>query len=309
MGGIEDARFAQAVRFQDGRMTAQSAAARYDPDKGTLALSGSEPGQAVPHVANEQITVDAETIDVTLEGPQVKADGGVRSQLQPPKKSEAPGEAGNDVKLPSMLKQDQVVFVLADKLDYDGVRSKGTYTGSARLFQGDTSIKGGTILIDDKNGDLSVSGGVATSSVLEEVDKDKKKTRAPSLASAKDLKYDDATRRLTYTTDAHLSGPAGDMNAGKIELYLKASGSEIDRAEAYDGVALREQGRKTTGRRLSYSAADEKYIVTGAPVTIVDQCGRENVGRTLTFARSTDLIVLDGGGEVRTQNKNGGKCP
>ena len=309
MSTIEDARFTQAVRFQDGRMTAQAAAARYDPDKGTLALSGSEAGMAVPHAANEQIAVDAEKIDVTLDGPQVKAEGAVRSQLQPPKKGDAPGDAGNDVKLPSMLKQDQVVYVLADTLDYDGARSKGRYTGTARLFQGDTSIKGAAILIDDKNGDLAVSGGVTTSSVLESVDKDKKTTRTPSLASAKDLKYDDETRRLTYTGDAHLSGPDGDMTAGKIELYLKPSGNEVDRAEAYDGVTLREQGRKTVGNRLSYSASDEKYIVSGTPVSITDTCGRENVGRTLTFIKSTDLIVLDGNGEVRTQNKNGGKCP
>lgn len=309
MSGIEDAKFAQAVRFQDGRMTAQSAAARYDPEKGTLALSGSEPGLAVPHAATEQITVDADQIDVTLDGPLVKAEGGVRSQLQPPAESKAPGEAGNDVKLPSLLKQDQVVYVLADKLDYDGARSRGTYTGSARLFQGDTSIKGGTIRIDDKRGDLTVTGGVTTSSVLDEVDKDKKKTRTPSLAAAKDLKYDDETRRLTYAGDAHMSGPDGDMTAGRIELYLKPSGNEVDRAEAYDGVMLREQGRKTSGSRLSYSASDEKYVVTGAPVTIVDTCGRETVGRTLTFIKSTDTIVVDGSGEVRTQNKAGGKCP
>ncbi|MBI3402716.1 MAG: LPS export ABC transporter periplasmic protein LptC [Acidobacteria bacterium] len=309
MSTIEDAKFSQTVRFQDGRMTAQAAAARYDPDMGTLALSGSEPNLTVPHAANEQIAVDAEKINVTLEGPIVKAEGGVRSQLQPPQKSDKPGDAGNDVKLPSMLKQDQVVFVLADKLDYDGAKSKGVYTGSARLFQGDTSIKGGTILIDDKNGDLAVTGGVTSASVLESVDKDKKTTRTPSLASAKDLKYDDETRRLTYTGDAHLSGTDGDMTAGRIELFLKPSGNEVDRAEAYDGVTLREQGRKTTGTRLSYTSEDEKYIVTGTPVTIVDTCGRENVGRTLTFVKSTDLIVLDGNGEVRTQNKNGGKCP
>jgi lipopolysaccharide export system protein LptA len=309
MSTIEDARFTQGVRFQDGRMTAQAAAARYDPEKGTLALSGSEQGMTVPHAANEQIAVDAEKIDVTLEGPQVKAQGAVRSQLQPPKKSEAPGDAANDVKLPSMLKQDQVVYVLADALDYDGVRSRGKYTGSARLFQSDTSIKGAAILIDDKKGDLAVSGGVATSSVLESVDKDKKTTRTPSLASAKDLKYDDETRRLTYTGDAHLSGPDGDMTAGRIELYLKPSGSEVDRAEAYDGVTLREQGRRTAGNRLSYAAAEEKYVVTGTPVSITDTCGRENVGRTLTFIKSTDVIVLDGNGEVRTQNKNSGKCP
>ena len=57
-----------------------------------------------------------------------------------------------------MLKQDQPVTVTAHDLDYDGVRSTATYAGDARLYQGDTSIKGETLVVDDKNGDLSASG-------------------------------------------------------------------------------------------------------------------------------------------------------
>ena len=47
------------------------------------------------------------------------------------------------------------------------------------------------------------------------------------------------------------------MTAAKIELYLKPSGDELERAEAYENVTLREQNRKTTGARLTYTTADE----------------------------------------------------
>src|SRR5262249_26871918 len=63
LSSIEDARFSRNVRFEDGDMFALAAAARYDLDKGSLALSGSEPGALVPHVVNQQITVDAKTVD------------------------------------------------------------------------------------------------------------------------------------------------------------------------------------------------------------------------------------------------------
>jgi hypothetical protein len=43
-------------------------------------------------------------------------------------------------------------------------------------------------------------------------------------------------------------------------------------------------------------------------VTIVDQCGRETTGKTLTFIRATDSIVIDGNQQIRTQTKGGGKC-
>ena len=315
MSAIEDARFAQAVKFEEGKMAAQAAAAHYDIDKGTLALSGREPGMLVPHVVNEQIAVDAVTIDVTLEGPKLKAAGNVRSTLKPA--SNKPGAPANDVKLPAMLKQDKDVLVVGENMDYDGTSSRGTYTGAARLIQGETSVKGDTIAIDNKAGNLGAAGNVVTMTVLETKDtkdtketKDtKKKDRAASMATAKDFKYDDAARRMIYTEDAHLSGPEGDMTAKRIELFLKPSGDELERAEAYENVVLREQSRETRGSKLIYTTTNETYVVTGAPVKIVDQCKRETTGRTLTFNKGADSIVVDGNAQIRTQTKGGnGNC-
>jgi LPS export ABC transporter protein LptC len=305
MSAIEDAKFTQAVKFEEGKMAAQAAAAHYDIDKGTLALSGKEPGMLAPHVVTEQIAVDAVTVDVTLAGPRLKAAGNVRSTLKPA--SAKPGEPVNDVKMPTMLKQDQPVLVVGDGMDYDGGSSKGTYTGNARLIQGETSVKGDSILIDNKAGNLGAAGNVITTTVLDA--NDKTKDRATSTATAKDFKYEDATRRMTYTTDAHMSGPDGDMTAVRIELFLKPSGDELEHAEAYEGVVLREQSRETRGSKLIYTTANETYVVTGAPVKIVDQCQRETIGRTLTFNKGADSIVVDGNAQIRTQTKGGnGNC-
>jgi lipopolysaccharide transport protein LptA len=209
-----------------------------------------------------------------------------------------------------MLKQDQPVNVTADALDYDGTASKAVYTGNAQLWQGDTSVKGASITIDDKSGDLSSNGPTTTTTMLEQADKDKKTQRVRSIGTADQFTYEDSSRRATYTGGAHLSGPQGDMTAQKIELYLKPSGDELERAEAYDdknGMTLREQSRTTTGSRMTYTTVDEVYVVSGIPVKIVDQCGRETTGRTLTFHRATDSIVVDGNG-FRTQTKGGADC-
>ena len=129
-----------------------------------------------------------------------------------------------------------------------------------------------------------------------------------SIGTGKDFKYEDASRRLTYTGDAHMTGPQGDMDATKIELYLKPSGDELERAEAYEKLKLREQSRITIGARLTYTTADEKYLITGLPVEIADQCGRKTTGKTLTFTKATDTIVVDGSDQIRTHTKGGGKC-
>jgi len=313
---IDDATFTRGVRFAQDDITALGAVAHYDPDKGTLALSGSEPGALAPHVVNDRITVDATTVDVILEGPKLNASGNVRSELKPPPKPK-PGEA-SAAKMPSMLKQDQPVFVKSDKLDYDGTASAAAYTGSALLFQGDTTIKADEIVIDNKSGNLHATGKVTTTSFLEKKETKDGKSGAPapkdtkgkpSIATARELTYDDAERHMIYTGEAHMTGPEGDMSAARIELFLKPSGDELERAEAYDDLTLREQNRETKGAKLVYTTADETYVITGTPVKVVDQCERETVGRTITFNKGADTVIVDGNSQIRTQTKGGnGKC-
>jgi lipopolysaccharide export system protein LptA len=170
------------------------------------------------------------------------------------------------------------------------------------------------MVIDEKKGDLSASGHTMTTTLREQEDKDKKKTRTQSTGTSDDLKYEDGPRRLTYTGSAHLVGPEGDMSARKIELYLVPGGDDVERAEGYaapnDKLTLREVNRTTTGARMTYTAEKETYVVTGAPATVIDECGRETIGKTLTFVKSADTIVADGNQQIRTQTKGGnGKCP
>ena len=187
MSSIDEAKFAGAVRFTDGAIAAVAAAARYVLDEGLLELSGSEPRASVPHVVNEQISIDAAAIDVTLAGPKMKATGNVKSVLQPAKKTgQNAADSKTDTKMPSMLKQDQPTNVTANDLDYDGAASKATYTGAAQLWQADTTVRAGTLVIDDKTGDLTASGKVATSVVLEQAKNDQPKaSRTRRNASAR----------------------------------------------------------------------------------------------------------------------------
>lgn len=305
MAAFDSALFTRGARFEDPKVSGTAAIVKYIADEGTIALSGVEVGSPRPHVFNDQITVDAATVDVTLKGPVLSAKGDVKSVLQPPKKTSADDTA----RLPSMLKQDQAVYVTSDGLEFDGEANKAVYEGRpAVLFQTDTSIKGNSITIDSKSGDLAASGQVLTRTLLDQTDKDKKKTRVASMATAQSFAYDDKARRASYKGGVHLSQADADLAAGNIDLFLKPGGSEVDRAVATDAITFREQGRKTTGSKMNFSAADERYDVTGAPVTITDQCGRVTSGRTLTFKKATDTVEIDGNRRVRTQTKNGPNC-
>jgi lipopolysaccharide export system protein LptA len=304
---IDEATFTRGVRFADGDLLATSARGRYFVRQGTLGLSGSDAAAPVPRVVNDQVAVNATTIDLTLEGPVLKATGSVESQLKPPKARRA-GETTTDTKLPSMLKQDQPVIVTASELLYDGRSQRATYTGHSQLLQADTAIKATSLVLDGHVGDLTASGPVTTTVMLEQTDEQRRRQRVRTTATARDLKYEEHVRRATYTGEAHMIGPQGDMTAATIELYFLPSGNELETVEAHENVILKDETRKTTGSHMKYFGADERYEVRGTPVTIVDECGRESTGRTLTLFKATDRIILNGE-QMRTQTRGASNCP
>jgi len=327
MAGITDARFSGAVCVEDGDVRGSAVTARYEVDRGVIELLGDP--SATPTVADPRITIDARRILLTVEGPKVAAKEAVRSVLgtntaearsAPPPCGRSPtrqrsldrvatSPGGPDqVKLPGFLQADQPVNVTANALDYDGSTSRAIYSGSARLWQGAATVQGDSITIDSTSGNLSARGSVRSTWPVEETDTRTKQTKkVATAAAARELEYDDQARRATYTTDASVSGPQGDLQARKIELYLGDGENELERVEGYDAVTLRDGGRTATGDRLSYFSADERYEMTGAPVRIVEDC-REMTGRTLTFYKSTDKILVDGQQGSRTLTTRG-SCP
>ena len=75
-----------------------------------------------------------------------------------------------------------------------------------------------------------------------------------------------------------MNGPQGDMSAAKIELYAETVGR---RARACRGMREAETPRAEPhdDRRRGSPTADEKYLITGLPVEIADQCGRKTTGQ------------------------------
>ena len=303
---FDQATFSGGVRFADPKFFGTAASVRYVVESGALDLTGSEPGIPVPHVATDQIAVDATRIEVVLGGPTLHATGNVKSVLEPPKKA----EKSSETKIPSMLKQNQPVNVTAASLNYDGATSQATYEGSAQLWQADTSIKGDTdrhrqqdrrpqrlrLGRDDHDarsgGQGQEEGARAEHGLVEGV-------QVRGRAAPRHVHRRRALERPVTAT----SSPRNSRRTSRT------AGNELERAEAFDtanSLTLREQGRKTTGSHLTYTSADEIYVVTGLPVAIVDQCGRETKGRTLTFHKATDTIQIDGNDRARTQTKGGG---
>lgn len=311
--------FTGSVRFEEQGLQASGANAQYDPAKGTLHLSGSDAGGG-PRVADERINIEAATIDVTLLGRRMTAEVGVKTTLRA---SQAAAREGGG-RIPGLLQQNQAVNVNADSLEYQGGSAKAIYTGSATLWQGETAIRGDVVTLDQTSGDMIASGklaGNARSTLVFDT--------GQSIGRATEIRYVDKTRTIIYDTpgrparsgpvlvpvvvpQSQLSGPQGEMRADRFELILADTGGQLDRLEAYTEVNLKVDTRVATADRLTYHTADDRYVMSGiatVPVSIVEDC-RETTGRTVTFFKSTERIIVDGNEEARTQSKRGvGPCP
>jgi lipopolysaccharide export system protein LptA len=304
---VTSASFAGRVRFEDGDLRASAASAEYEPGTGTLQLKGVDEGGG-PRVADAQIQIEADAIDVTLEGPAMSATGTVKTVLQ----------ASSAARMPGLLERQAPVNANADGLAYQGSGGAAVYRGGAMLWQGETAVRGDSITLDRRRGDLIVSGAARSNLVFDS---------GASIGRAAEIRYDDAARWLTYgppaptgpgdsaspapAGPAQLSGAQGDLRAGRIDVQLARSDSRIEGLEAFTDVSILLDRRVATGDRLTYYPKDERYVMTGiatVPVKIVEEC-RETIGRTVVFFKSADRIIVDGNEEVRTQSgRSGGPC-
>jgi lipopolysaccharide export system protein LptA len=334
---IDEALFKGDARMSEDRLNAEADQARYLVKRGVLELAPGAAAKARPRVTDGDATIEANAIVITFEGRQIDARGDVRSELKTRQQDEKKGEKNTGAaatKVPALLDEGQPVFVTGKTLAYGGADSNATYTGDVRLWQGETAIQSDQLVLDNKTGNLTATGNVRSSLVTTQAKAEGRPADAKPLAtdpadtgqgdagakkpgdksdrviligSGAELYYDDAARRATYVKRAHVQGPQGDLTAQKIELYLDRAGDALERAEAYEAVRLHLDTRDATGDRLTYTAADEKYLMHGNPVKIVEEC-QETTGRTLTFFKSIDTITIDGNEANRTQTRNGANC-
>ncbi|MEX2661896.1 MAG: LptA/OstA family protein [Vicinamibacterales bacterium] len=254
-----------------------------------------EPGPSA-HVTDGRLSVQARTIAFVLSSREMTADTRVRSTILA---QTSPSARGGEARIPPMLAQDKEVNVTSNRLQHKG--SSATYSGDAKLWQGKTTIKAGSIVIEEKSGNLTASEAVATVFVFEEVDpKTGSRTSAESTGKADAFSYDDARRLATYTGKAQLQGTQGHLTGDRILLYLKADQNELERTEAFGingSVVVREGPRIGKGNHLTYIAADDTYLMTGTPVEVVEEKQGTctiTLGAELKFSRSSETAQVRG---------------
>ena len=302
-GALVDARFKTRFEFTEDTMRATAENAVYDVRQGTMVLAGTA---STPHIENEALTIDANSIDIALEPLKVIATGNVRSTMLP---SKTPAGDAAAARRPALLGEKEPVQIVAAKLTYDESSKRADYSGQVKLMQGETRIDGDSLTLDETNGDLIANGKVTTTLVITEKGQPAGANSKPTIGRAASFTYSDQTRTATYSTAAQLDGAQGNLRADRIEMKLATGANTLDGLEAKGQITALVDRRTVTGAHLTYSPGDDKYVINGAPVKMIDAECQETSGKTLTFWKASDRVIVDGNDEVRTQTKGGGKCP
>ena len=93
------------------------------------------------------------------------------------------------------------------------------------------------------------------------------------------------------------------ITAKKMDAFLEARGrasqslsgaGKLEKIVAHDQVVITQPDRRATGDLLTYTAADDKFVLTGGPPSIFDAEHGKITGVSLTFFRHDDRVLVEG---------------
>jgi len=140
------------------------------------------------------------------------------------------------------------------------------------------------------------------STLLVQVDKDGNST--PVALTSSRLVYTDSDRRAHLDED--VAAKSGDMTitSRQMDAFLQprgpasenqaASESKLEKIIATGQVVIIQPERRGEGNKLTYTAADDKFVLTGGPPSIFDAERGKITGVSLTFFRHDDRVLVEG---------------
>jgi len=308
-GGIDSVTQQGDVVYSDGqqpdkRMQAWANAARYSPADQMLVLTGS------PRIQNGGMATTAKAIRINRATGDALADGGVKSTYSELK--EQPNGA--------LLASSSPIHVTAQSMTAHNTPGIALYSGNARLWQDANIIEAPTLQFDRDRRFVIAQGTPAqpVQTILIQAEKAGAaatgKTGSPARSmpiaiTAAKLTYADSERRVHYEGGVLAKGADFTASAKTADAYLlsrsQASGNQsvagsfagpgqLDRMVAQDDVVVQQPNRRADGQTLIYTAADDKFVLTGGPPSIFDAEQGKITGVSLTFFRRDDRVLVEG---------------
>jgi lipopolysaccharide export system protein LptA len=276
--------------------TAQKAT--YDPQTEMFVLSGS------PRVSDNGVTTTADRMRINRRTGDAIADGSVKttySQLQ--------GQPNG-----ALLATSDPIHVTAANMVAKRTTEIARYTGGARLWQGSNIVEALTIDFNRGTRTVTAEGETAkpVSTVFVEQGQNGKQT--PVNVTGLRLTYADAQRLAKFEGGVVMRGAEGTVTADRVTVYLQPHGSlmantpaksasELDKIVAEGHVVIQQPQRRGTGNRLTYTAKDGSFTLTGDSPSIFDAERGKVTGDSLTFFSRDDRVLVEGGSTTQSVTK------
>ena len=291
--GIESVVQQGNFSYSAGTQQAFADKARYTPADQMIVLTGS------PRVVDSGMGTAARNVRLNRATGEGFADGDVKTTY-------------NDLKVQpdgAFLASSDPIHVTAQAMVARSGSATATYRGNARLWQKANVIEAPRIDFqrDQRTVSATSDSGQKVSTVL--VATNKSGTATPVNVTAASMTYRDAERKAHYEGGVTVHSADVVVTANQMDVYLQplavgrqpsgdsatSSGlSKLEKIIASGSVLVTQPSRHATGDQLTYTASDDKFVLTGGPPSIFDAEHGKITGVSLTLFRRDDRVVVDG---------------
>jgi lipopolysaccharide export system protein LptA len=297
--GMETAVQQGNVVLSDGERKAWADRAYYTPANQMLELSGS------PRLLDQNMATTARIVRMNRATGEGFAEGDVKttySDLKP-----QPGGA--------LLSSSSPIHVTASAMTARRNPAIALYTRGARLWQDANLIAAPSIEFDRDHRSILAKGTASQPVSTTLIDTGKHDKVVPTIVTAQELTYVDIQRRAHYAGGVTAKSPDFTLTSEQMDVFLQpqkqqsSGGSaaspasenpkpnqagQLDHLVGQGQVLVTQPTRRATGDKLVYTAADQKFVLTGGPPSIFDAERGKITGVSLTLFRGDDRVLVEG---------------
>jgi lipopolysaccharide export system protein LptA len=281
--------------YEEGDRHARAAKANMDADQNVILLdTGARMWDSTGATAADHIRLDERTGDFS-------AAGNVNSSRLPDKDQKKNSE---------MLSGDDPLQATARKMESRNRNRSIHYEGAVSMWQGANRIQADQIDLDREKRSMIADGHVVSNLWESPKDDEKKKSATPVLTvvRAARMVYTEENRLANYTGGVVLTRPNMQVKGRELRAFLAESSSDsrLDKAYADGDVEIfstgKERTRTGTGEHAEYFTADQKVILRGPWVKMVEKVFTKpepntTEGKELTYYANEDHLVVTGTAE------------
>jgi len=295
--------------YTSGTQQAFADRARYTPADQILTLSGQ------PRIVDAGMSTTGRSVRLNRATGEGFADGDVKTTYSD-MKAQPDG---------ALLASSDPVHVTAQSMAARGNPATVTYTGNARLWQNANVIEAPSIQFqkNERNVVAASRGDKKVSTVLIATDKGGKSM--PVTVTANRLTYLDSERRVHFEGGVTMHGSDMTITSNRMDVFLQKpvvdsanprnrpeapapkptvgapsvpqteiSSTKLEKIVASGSVLITEPNRRATGEQLTYTAVDDRFVLTGGPPSIFDAEHGKITGVSLTLFRRDGRVVVEG---------------